>query len=1269
MHLLETLNYQIVRYVNPNRGDKDTLQYFVLLINTTTSVASPLPNWIKFNEGLLQLQIQPYSALELLEPFKEMNQDVVPCGANRFCIVFKLRFTIKYTIDLLAQSVYEIDLEVYNTRPYVNVNAVLKDQAVHINQQIEVNIYDSSFKEDDKLDTKSFLVRCAQTADKYLPTWLTFYEPNKILGTPALYKDALSVCTTAARVSRLADYLGHAAYFNEINCSYQIIAYDLDLVSNASQAFSIIVQNSAPYSNRPLYQAQNKLGGPKNYTLHILDQLYYYFPDDSFVELDAQDQLLFDAYQWQADGSQSLTNWINFNFQTRQFFGQPSVLHLSDPAYCQNQSVVYLPRSTYYGAIQVKQLQCEYVIVVNASDGYESTHQLLNLTLYNRVPYQSQPIIRQNGLESVRTIHYTEKVDFFIAADTFTDEDAKDNGTLQYAAYYEQSPGSGVYVKLDDLFMTFNAETQRFYSENAPQQKIFKGGNSYCAPAVQPTSEVVTNWRGAAIRVDELQCNFTIKVTVKDKVEGTEGVFQLKVRDSSPVQYQPVYSSGNVTDDIYWHHVDQRLEFIMQPNTFRDIDNTESAQPDVLTYEATLWQGQDLPAWLTFDEKTLRFLGTPNKDDLIFACPSLMQTVQIDDLVQDKFSRYVPIFRQVCQINITINVSDSLFYIQAPYMLYIYNHAPNINKPLYAPDKTSTPGVIYWHVGDVYEYVFDDDCFWDYDYPADQIEYSASMQDDQPLEEFISFNYRLRKITGQPTAADLQCTDTIVQTQAYEGKSYATILRYCPYQLQITASDSYSNVSNLQEIRVYNIQPLATDRIYKSADPDFPDVLQVHVNTYMEYQVPHTAFGDVDNATVLKYRATLTGALQLPLWLSFNQQQRRFLGTPLLTNLLETSHCEGQYRYIRYAPPGVKDAGTSQQVEVQRMLCENSITVVADDGYDRISQAFTINIFNNQPYVNRPIYLNEEGQPLLEVHVDSAESFIFLEDCFDDIDREDELTYQSFIFNSTARAYEGLPEWIQFQPRIKQFYLTPRTQNLLACHGDSLEVRHIPVSDHLGAASTIEQSRCSFNVTVVCSDGYDSINQSFTIVITNNAPYFYQPLISHTDIFEIHVNDQMEHIYDIDCFKDLDAQDTLTYQLAVAGEPSLPLWIAFNADIRRISAKPGLAELTTSCPAPQGFYDTCAQNQTNELGTTEAIHKQICQYHLNLSYSDGTVTRYYGFQIIVTNHKPYMNRHVFMKYDRSIYNYTVHVGQPFDYFVPQEIFRDVDRQDALTYKI
>lgn len=307
------------------------------------------------------------------------------------------------------------------------------------------------------------------------------------------------------------------------------------------------------------------------------------------------------------------------------------------------------------------------------------------------------------------------------------------------------------------------------------------------------------------------------------------------------------------------HHVGQRFEYLLKSGTFKDPDNTPTEILDILTYTVFVQGQAGLPSWLLFDQKTIRFLGYPGKMDLIDNCVSGMVSLTDATLIKDKFLQPVNQLIQQCQINITMNVSDSIFTISAPFYLYIYNHAPYVNKPIYSQNNSAVSDALYWHVGESYEFTFDSDCFLDKDLPLDTISYYAYTDPEEPLPSFIKFNNKLRKFTGYPLTQHIQCTDSFQKEIQINGKPYESVVRYCPYFLRVVADDSYSAAFNLQEIRVYNTVPLQKLPIYTSTSAQYPNIFLVHVNTQAEYQIPETIFYDVDNNTVLRYSANLQG--------------------------------------------------------------------------------------------------------------------------------------------------------------------------------------------------------------------------------------------------------------------------------------------------------------------------------------------------------------------------------------------------------------------------
>src|SRR6185369_17894228 len=98
----------------------------------------------------------------------------------------------------------------------------------------------------------------------------------------------------------------------------------------------------------------------------------------------------------------------------------------------------------------------------------------------------------------------------------------------------------------------------------------------------------------------------SLKVTATDTAgAAVAGNFDLTVAntDDAPVVAQPVFSQS-ATEDQAW-------SFTVPANTFADVDFG-----DTLTFNASLANGNALPAWLLFNSATRTFSGTPTNGDV-----------------------------------------------------------------------------------------------------------------------------------------------------------------------------------------------------------------------------------------------------------------------------------------------------------------------------------------------------------------------------------------------------------------------------------------------------------------------------------------------------------------------------------------------------------------------------------------------------------------------------------------------------------------------------
>ena len=100
--------------------------------------------------------------------------------------------------------------------------------------------------------------------------------------------------------------------------------------------------------------------------------------------------------------------------------------------------------------------------------------------------------------------------------------------------------------------------------------------------------------------------NHSVSLTFKDKAD-------VEVRQDFTIVVENVNDAPTVTNPI----LDQKLtagqtgSFSLAADTFTDIDVGDS-----LTLNPTLSSGSDLPAWLTYDQNTRTFTGTPTSSDL-----------------------------------------------------------------------------------------------------------------------------------------------------------------------------------------------------------------------------------------------------------------------------------------------------------------------------------------------------------------------------------------------------------------------------------------------------------------------------------------------------------------------------------------------------------------------------------------------------------------------------------------------------------------------------
>ena len=267
----------------------------------------------------------------------------------------------------------------------------------------------------------------------------------------------------------------------------------------------------------------------------------------------------------------------------------------------------WLVFDTETGAFSGTPTTLETIIVkVTASDDAATTaSDLFNLSVVNvnTAPTVENSIAKQN----VPTVTEDQPFHFQFAANTFFDSDAED--ILTYSA---KLPGNDSDKALPD-WLNFDVDTYTFSGT--------------------PTQEDVKTVH--------------IKVTAVDGAGKTvSDSFRIDVEDSpdTPILLKDI-SDKKATQGT-------PFRFTLEPNTFTDTDPENS-----LTLTATRADGTALPDWLTFDDTTRTFSGTPQN----------AETLNIRIMATDKTDLWV---------------ADSFGLTVQP-----LNHAPTLKtEPLHVPD-------------------------------------------------------------------------------------------------------------------------------------------------------------------------------------------------------------------------------------------------------------------------------------------------------------------------------------------------------------------------------------------------------------------------------------------------------------------------------------------------------------------------------------------------------------------------------------------------------
>ncbi len=283
---------------------------------------------------------------------------------------------------------------------------------------------------------------------------------------------------------------------------------------------------------------------------------------------------------------------------------------------------------------------------------------------------------------------------------------------------------------------------------------------------------------------------YFVEVTATNPLsESKSDVFELDVLNRAPTVQFPLLNQ--ITE------VGSTFGYIFSENAFIDEDG------DSLSYNATL-SGSALPIWLSFNGAARTFSGTPVSGD--------QAIYRIDVTASDDFGGSVL----------------SSFDLTVP------NRAPTLENPL--SNQIAPNGALFSFAVPANTFVDPDE---------DPLTYNATLQDDNPLPIWLSFDAPTQTFSGTPSV---------------RGNHF----------IKTSAQDPFGASANAPfEIVVPNTAPIVSNPLSNQVS---------EIGQAFNYVVPANTFFDLDNDP-LTYSSRLQGGNPLPAWLNFNPATRTFSGT------------------------------------------------------------------------------------------------------------------------------------------------------------------------------------------------------------------------------------------------------------------------------------------------------------------------------------------------------------------------------------------------------
>ena len=554
--------------------------------------------------------------------------------------------------------------------------------------------------------------------------------------------------------------------------------------------------------------------------------------------------------------------------------------------------------------------------------------------------------------------------------------------------------------------------------------------NNFALVRYNSNGTLDTDFNTTGIITTDIGTNTTDNAYALTQHNGTIIVAGVSANNFAVARYR-VNQNPVIVKEIADKETPQDINF-----NFTISDSFQDQDPgDILTYTATLENGDSLPSWLSFNAATKTFSGTP-------------------------------LNANVGSLNIKVTATDTyLAKVSDVFVLTVKNtnDPPEVFQAIADKEATEDTG---------FNFTFSEDTFIDID-AGDSLTYTATLKNGDLLPSWLSFNAATKTLSGTPLNADVsnlnikvtardifgvEVSDdfaltvknindapevveaianlkvvintqfnftipenTFIDIDAGDSLTYtATLENGDPLPSWLTFNSATHNfsgtptVENLgnQNIKV-TVKDLSGDEVsdvfvltvakFNSApivDRAIADQ-KATAKTTFNFTIPENTFSDVDLEDTLTYTATLDNGDPLPSWLSFNANELTFSGTPTNDNV------------------------GSLNIKV----------TATDPAFAEISDVFALTIAkaNNPPIVDRAIADQK-------VTAETTFNFTIPENTFRDVDIEDTLIYTASLDNG-----DPLPSWLSFNPNKRTFSGVPTNNNL-----GSLNIK-VTAKDSVGA--------------------------------------------------------------------------------------------------------------------------------------------------------------------------------------------------------------------------